>query len=138
MDSARALAPEPSRTTPLDVVRLLHSGGNALAAQALLHGQLARVEWQEEKARLLRMLAATLLGFAGLLCALLFAGGLVLAAAWDTAYRLPAFAGLVLLSAAGTVAAWRQFKAMAELGDQAFAASREELAADAALLKRNL
>jgi uncharacterized membrane protein YqjE len=138
MDPARPLAPAPPRTTPMDVVRLLHAGGGALVAQALLHGELAHVEWQEEKTRLLRMLAVTLLGFAGLLCALLFAGGLVVAAAWDTAYRLPALASLVLLSAAGTAAAWRRFQAMAELGEQAFAASREELAADTALLKRNL
>lgn len=138
MEAAPLVAAEPSTTTPLDVVRLLRSGGRALLAQALLHGQLARIEWQEEKKRLLRMLAFTLLGFACLLCALLFAGGLLLAVAWDTAWRLPALAGLVLLYGAATALAWRRFRRLADLGDRAFAGLREELAADAALLRNNL
>jgi uncharacterized membrane protein YqjE len=124
--------------SPLDLVRLLRSGGGALLVQALLHGQLARVEWQEEKKRLLQMLLITLLGFACLLCALLFAGGFALAAAWETTWRLPALAGLVVLYAAGTAIAWRQFDLLAARGDQAFAASRAELTADAALLKSSL
>lgn len=124
--------------SPLDLVRVLRSGGGALFDQARLHGQLAHVEWQEEKQRLLRMLAVTLLGFACLLCAMLFAGGLALSATWETDYRLHVFAGLVLLSIAGTVTAWRQFQALAALGEQAFVGSREELAADAALLKGHL
>lgn len=130
--------PEPGATTPLDVLRLLRSGGGAMFAQALLHGRLAHVEWQEEKGRLLRMLAVTLLGFACLVCLLLFAGGLVVAATWPTAYRLPACAGLLSLYATGVVVAWRRFQALAAHGEQTFAASREELAADAALLKENL
>ena len=124
--------------SPLDVVRLLRSGGGALLVQAVLHGQLARVEWQEEKKRLLQMLAITLLGFACLLCVLLFAGGFALATAWDTPWRLPALAGLALLYAAGTAIAWRHFEILAARGDKAFAASREELTADAALLKSSL
>lgn len=138
MPAAPIVTAEPSTTTPLDVVRLLHAGGGTLLAQALLHGRLAHVEWQQEKQRLLRMLAITLLGLACLLCALLFAGGLVLAAAWDSAWRLPAVAGLVLLYGAATGLAWRHFQRLAVLGEGAFAGLREELAADAALLKRQL
>jgi uncharacterized membrane protein YqjE len=138
MDPAPALAPGSSGTTPLEVVRVLRSGGGALLLQALLLGQLAHIEWQQEKQRLLQMFAAALLGFAGLLCVLLFAGGLVLLATWNTPYRLATLAGVVVVCAAGTVAAWRHFQRMAALGGQAFAALREELAADAALLKRNL
>lgn len=109
-----------------------------LLGYALLHAQLAQVEWQEEKQRLLRMAAITLLGFACLLSALLFAGGLALAAAWQTDYWLASCAGLVILLAAGAAAAWRRLQTLAARGDQAFAASREELSADAVLLKRNL
>lgn len=138
MEPAPAFATGPSFTTPLDVVRLLRSGGDALLVQALLHGQLARVEWQEEKKRLLRLVAVTLLGSACLLCLLLFSGGLVVAAVWNTAWRFPVLALFVIGYGAGTAAAWRQFQALAALGDQAFAASREELSADAALLKRSL
>jgi len=135
------MGPAPPPTTasagldPLDLLRILRAAGGPLFAQALLHGKLAGVEWEEEKNRLLRMLAAALFGFACLLCALLFAGGLVLAATWETAYRVPALATLVILFGFGAVAAWRRFKAWSALADQSFAASREELAADAAVLK---
>ena len=114
---------------------MLHAAGGALFAQALLHAELAGVEWQEEKNRLLRMLAIALLGFACLLCTLLYAGGLALATAWETAYRMPVLAALVILFGCCTVAAWRGFRAQAALGSQSFAASRRELAADTAVLR---
>lgn len=120
---------------PLDAARTLQAAGAALLTQAQLHGQLVDIEWQEEKHRLLRMLAITLLGFGCLLCTLLFAGGLALAATWETPYRVPTLAALVILFGSGTVAAWRRLQAQAALGRQSFAASREELAADIALLK---
>jgi uncharacterized membrane protein YqjE len=120
---------------PLDAVRILHAAGGALFAQALLHAELAGVEWQEEKHRLLRMLAIALLGFACLLCTLLFAGGLAIAATWDTAYRVPTLAALVILFGCCTGAAWQRFQAQLALGSQSFAASRQEFAADTAVLK---
>lgn len=120
---------------PLDAVRILRSAGGALFDQARLHSQLAGVEWEEEKQRLLKMLAAALLGFACLLGALLFAGGLVLAATWETAYRVPTLAALVILFSCGAFAAWHRFQAWSALAHRSFAASREELAADAALLR---
>ena len=119
----------------LDSARMLHAAGGALFAQALLHAELAGVEWQEEKNRLLRMLAIALLGFACLLCTLLYAGGLALATAWETAYRVPVLVALVILFGACAVAAWRGFRAQAALGSQSFAASRRELAADTAVLR---
>jgi uncharacterized membrane protein YqjE len=130
-----APATQSDGINPLVAVRLLHSAGGALVTQALLHGQLAGIEWEQEKDRLLKMLAITLLGFAGLLCALLFAGGCVMAVTWDTAARIPAAGALLLLYALGAAAAWRRFQALTALGGKVFAASREELAADAALLK---
>lgn len=129
---------KPVAINPLDAARMLHAAGGALLSQALLHAELAGVEWEEEKNRLLRMLAVMLLGFACLLCALLFAGGLALAATWDTIYRVPTLAALVILFSLGTVAAWRHFQAQAALGSQSFAASREELAADTAVLEASV
>lgn len=135
------MGPAPLPTTvsagvdPLDVVRIVRLAGGALFDQARLHGQLAGIEWQENKNRLLKMVAAALLGFACLLCALLFAGGLALAATWETAYRVPALAALVITFSCGAFAAWHRFQAWSALADQSFAASREELAADAALLR---
>lgn len=119
----------------LDAARLVQAAGGALLSQAMLHAELAGVGWEEEKNRLLTMLAATLLGFACLLCALLFAGGLALAVAWETAYRIPTLAALVILPGLGVVAAWRRFRILAALGSHSFAASRQELAADAAVLR---
>lgn len=128
-------ATAPAGVDPLGAVRILHSAGGALLVQALLHGQLAGIEWEEEKDRLLKMLAVTLLGFASLLCALLFAGGLALSATWETAYRIHALSALVLLFGFGTVAAWQRFQHWSALGGHLFAATRAELAADAAMLK---
>lgn len=120
---------------PLDVVRVVRLAGGALFDQARLHGQLAGIEWQEDKSRLLKMVAAALLGFASLLCALLFTGGLALAATWETAYRFPTLAALAIAFGCGAFAAWHRFQAWSALGRRSFAASREELAADAALLR---
>lgn len=122
----------------LDAVRMLRSAGEALSVQALLHGQLAQVEWEEEKVRLLKIVIATMLGFACLLCVLLLAGALLLAATWGTAYRLPAAASLLLVYGSGVAIAWRRVQDLAALRHQGFAASREELLADAALLKASL
>src|SRR6476646_3934937 len=93
----------------LDAVRILHTAGGALSEQARLHGQLAQVEWEEEKNRLLQMLIVILLGFACLLCVMLFAGGLLLAATWDTPYWIAAAGGLLLALEFGMAAAWRRF-----------------------------
>lgn len=123
---------------PLDVVRMLRSAGAALFTQAAMHGQLARLDWAEEKARLLQMLIVGLIGFAGLLCVLLFAGALVLAFSWDTSYRVQAAIALVVAYGLVTGFAWSRLKALSALGNQAFAATREELAADLALLKSKL
>lgn len=123
---------------PLTVLRLLRSAGGALFAQAALHGQLARVEWAEEKRRLGQMLVVTLLGFACLLCAMLLVTALVLALSWETAYRIPALIALIAVHALGIAIAWRRFQALSALGSRTFAATREELAADIALLKSKL
>ena len=133
-----ATAPETPSISPLDVVRLLRSAGAALLTQAALHGQLARVEWEEEKTRLLGMAIAALLCFAGLLCLLLLAGALVLAFSWNTPYRVPA--ALALVAAYGLIFgfAWRRLRLLSARSNQAFAATREELAADLALLKEKL
>lgn len=124
--------------SPLDAIRLLRSAGGALFAQAGLHGQLARVEWAEEKIRLTKMLIATLAGFACLLCCLIFAGVLVLALTWETEYRIAAILALGIVYGIGALIAWLRLRALSALSEQAFAATREELAADIALIKSKL
>ncbi len=120
---------------PLDAIRILQSVSGALLVQAVLHGQLAVIALEQEKQRLLGLLAVTLVGFACLLCALLFAGALAVSATWETGYRAHTLAGLVLLFGLGTAAAWQRFGTRSAAGRMALAASREEFAADVALLK---
>jgi len=123
---------------PLNVIRLLRSASGALVAQLGLHGQLACVEWADEKKRLAGMLIAGLLGFACLLCVLLFAGALSLAFSWDTPYRgVVAVAVMATYALATGVAIYRLTTLMA-LGVNSFAATREELAADIAMIRARL
>ena len=68
---------ETASISPLDALHVLRSAGDALFDQALLYGRLLRIEWAEEKKRLLTMFMVTLLCFACLLCLMIFAGGLV-------------------------------------------------------------
>lgn len=119
----------------MDALRLLFSAGGALLAQAGLHGQLARLEWAEEKSRLHRMLITGLVGFASLLCSMIFIGILVMATTWHTGYRIQAIIAAVALYGLATGLAWRRLRSLSALGKDAFAATREEFSADLALLR---
>ena len=132
------MTPDSTGINALGAIRLLRSASGALFDQVALHGQLAQVEWREEKIRLLKMLAGAALGFACLLCIMLSIGALVLALCWDTVYRIPAATTLVVLYGLGTGFAWRRFAALSALSGQSFAATRAELAADLALLRSKL
>lgn len=123
---------------PLDILRLLRSAGGALLAQAALHGQLARVEWAVEKQRLLKLLCATLLGFSCLLCVMIFLGVAVLAYTWETTYRFHAIAAMIAIYSIGLCIVLNQIQKLLALGDQTFAATRTELAADVALIRSTL
>lgn len=128
-------APQSASISPLDVVRILRSAGSSLLTQAGLHGQLARVEWAAEKTRIAGMLIAAMIVFLGTLCTLLMAGALVLAFSWDTPYRVPAAVGLVLFYAACAGFGWMRFRQLSARGREAFAGTREEIAADLALIR---
>jgi uncharacterized membrane protein YqjE len=123
---------------PLEAVRILQSAGGALFDQLILHGKLLQIEWALERERLLQMLGTALVGYSFLSCALLFSGALVLACCWDTMYRIPAAAALVVVFALGTALAWRRFRALCALSGQNFAGTRAELAADVLLLRSRL
>lgn len=133
-----AAAPDSASISPLDVVRVLRSAGPALLTQAGLHGDLIRIEWAAEKERIVRLVAAAFVSLVAVLCVLLTAGALALAFSWDTPYRTPVAAGLVIAYAAIAVIAWRRFKFHTSRGGEAFAATREELAADLALIRSRL
>ena len=122
----------------LSALRIVRSAGGALCTQAGLYGQLAHIEWLEEKIRLRNMLLMALLGFASVLCVMLFTGIAALALSWETAYRLPAVIALLLFYAAGMALAWYRLSALSASGSRSFAALREELSIDAALLRSRL
>lgn len=122
----------------MNVLRLLRSAGAAVLAQASLHSRLVGVEWAQEKQRLARMLVALLLGVACLLCLMLLGGAVVLVAFWDTPYRAFALIGLLLAYSLGGLLAWARVRTLARQSHLAFAATRDELAADIALIRSRL
>lgn len=134
-DTPSAPKAEGNSIDPLDALRMLRSAGNDLLTQASLYAQLAQVEWEEEKRRLQKMLLASLFGFACLLCLMLFFGALVIVMAWDTGYRVPAVLAMIALYALGLAVAWRNLQTLSARSSESFAATREELAADIALLR---
>jgi uncharacterized membrane protein YqjE len=69
---------------------------------------------------------------------MLFLGVAVLACSWETSYRLYAIAALIAVYGIGVCVALRYIQKLLALGDQAFAVTRAELAADVALIKRAL
>jgi uncharacterized membrane protein YqjE len=119
-----------------DVLRILRTAGGALLVQAALYSQLLRVEWAEEKSRLLKLVMATLLGFVCLLGLLAALGALLLALFWDTPYRVAAVGVLLGLYGLGLALAWGLFRSQAALGSRSFEATRSELAADLELLRK--
>ena len=132
------MTPDSTAINAMRAIRTLRSAGGALFDQVALHGQLAQVEWGEEKNRLLKMLVGAVLGFACLLCVMLALGALALALCWETVYRIPVAAVLVALYGLATGFVWRRLVALSALSGQSFAATRVELAADVALLRSKL
>ena len=133
-----ALAAEAADISLMDALRRLSSASGALAAQFGLHGQLARVEWAEEKLRLSKLLIAASLGFAFFLCTCISAGVLLLTLGWQAGQEIPAAVVLFVLYAGGTFLAWRTMRALLALSVHSFAASRSELAADIAMIRSKL
>lgn len=128
-------------TSPVNmmlVVRQLCSAANSLFARVELYGQLLRVEWAEEKNRLVKILLFALAGFACLLCGMLFTGILVLVFFRETTYLYAAVAALIVVYGVGAGIAWQRIHALSRLSNRAFAATCEEIAADIALIRAKL
>ena len=122
----------------LHVLRILRKAGGSLLVQGSLHGQLIRLEWAQEKDRLLKMLLMTLLGFSSLICAMLAVGALALLLSWETAYRIHVMVALVIMYFGITGYAWRQFQRLYAASARTFAATRVELEADLEMLRNSL
>lgn len=111
---------------------------SALLAQGTLYGQLAWIELEVERQRLLQMVLVMLAGFSMLTCLLLLSAGLAVLASWDSSYRYPTLVLLALGWGLGTLLAWRRFMALTRAGTGAFADTREELMTDMALIRSRL
>lgn len=140
MDTASVsqVAPPSAAHSPLAALRLVQAAGGALLSQTAIYGQLAAVEWAQERRRLSRMLAFALLGFACVFALMVLSAALVLILSWGTAYCIPLLCALIGVYVLGLYAAVRQLQALSRLGGQAFAATRAEFAADMALLRSKL
>jgi uncharacterized membrane protein YqjE len=128
---ARLLAPQ------IDALVQRLRRGVALGAEvAADRVALARLEWEDEKRRLARLCVALLsaVWLGGL--AVSFLGALVIIAAWDTAWRLPAAAGVALLLCVAFAWVVLQVQRLMQQGDQSFALLKRELAADLDTLRR--
>ena len=123
---------------PLSAFRLLRSAGGALFAQAALHSQLARVEWAEEKIRLTRIAIAAVLAVLSALCLLLLVSLIVLALSWNTPYQMVVIAAVLLVYILLLAISARVLSRQIALGALSFAATREEIAADLAMIKARL
>ena len=118
--------------------RLFRSAGKALFSQAELHGQLAQVEWQEEKNRLSQMLLVLLLGFACLICGMMVISGVLLVMSWTTPYREAVTFSVIGFFLITVVISWFRFRALASRSSQGFSATRKELSANIAMVKEYL
>jgi uncharacterized membrane protein YqjE len=127
-----------SAIKPLHVLRVLQPAGGALLEQLALYGRLIPVEWAQERARLSQLLLAAAQAFACLLCLLWAAGAAIVAWCWNTPYRNLAMWAVLALYLIGAALAWRRVREIAARGEQSFAVTRAEFAADMELLRSRL
>jgi uncharacterized membrane protein YqjE len=141
--SEDSLDPLPSEENsgsidPFKILRILCNAGGDVFKQAALHGQLAQIEWAEEKNRLFKLGLFAALSFVSFLFVMLFGSLLALALSWDTPYRLHTLLMIMVFYMLLTVVAWRRFKRLSALGSKRFAATREEISLDLKMLKSHL
>lgn len=143
-DDVRSASPATVQETgapslnAMAALRLLRSATGAVLAQANLHLRLAGIEWAQEKRRLAWLLVALLFGMACILCVLLLGGTVLLLAFWDTAHRSSAIIALAVTYGFGALLAGWLIGVLSRRSSQAFAATREEIAADIAMIRSKL
>lgn len=119
----------------LETVRRLSHGAVDFAQNRL---KLLQAELADELDRLGGLLARQILvAFSALLTVQALAL-VVLAAVWDTPWRVAAVVALALIAALGTVAAYRAYEAAKRRGKPIFAASVDELKKDRLTLEKVL
>lgn len=122
----------------MEIIQRLRSMAKILLTRLELYGQLVSVEWEEERKRLRQLLVITLLGFICLFCAILFVGIFAIALSWATEYRIITIAVMFALYSVGFCLCAYRFSVLAARSSATFAATREEIAADMALIRSQL
>lgn len=122
----------------MEIINRLRSMAKMMLTRLELHGQLIRIEWVEERYRLRQLLVIFLLGIIFLFCALLFIGFFAIALAWGTDYRIHTVGAMLVFYALGFCYCVYRMNILAERGTASFAATREEVAADLALIRSQL
>ena len=122
----------------MEIITRLRSLAKIVLTRLELHGQLVNVEWAEERQRLQQLMAISLLGFIFLFCTFLFIGFLPVALTWGTAYRIHTIAAMLLFYVVGFGVCAYRFACLAARSSATFAATREEVAADLALIRSQL
>ncbi len=122
----------------MEIIKRLRSMAKITLTRLELHGQLISVEWAEERQRLQQLLVISLLGFILLICALLFVGVFAIALSWATDYRIHVIGVMLALYFLGFCLCAYKFSVLIERSSASFAASREEVAADLALIRSRL
>lgn len=122
----------------IDAVRIARSAGGLLIEHAALTAELARSDWEQEQARLKRLLFTTLLYAILVALALLHVSVVALAAAWDTPYRVHSAIAMLVLWLVGAVLVRRRLQRISAEGEGRFAASRAEFGKTMDLLRSHL
>jgi uncharacterized membrane protein YqjE len=106
--------------------------GIARTSVEIVHSRLELLvtELSEEQSRLIELVLVAGLALLTLFLGIVFAAFLVVAAFWDTPYRLWAPGIIALVLIAGAVALWMVFMKKAKAKGKAFAATLHELATD--------
>lgn len=122
----------------MEIIKRLRSMAKIVLTRMELHGQLVSVEWAEERQRLQQLLAISVLGFIFLFCTLLFVGFFAIAFSWATDYRIHTIGAMLVLYIIGFCLCAYRFSVLAARSSATFAATREEIAADIALIRSQL
>jgi len=109
-----------------------------LFAQLELRGRLIKIEWLQEKNRIQQIMCFALVGFAFLICSLLSLGFFVIAISWTSEYRLISIAMVFAFYMAGLGYCWIKLNTLMAKAVNSFAVTREEFAADLALIRSQL
>ena len=106
--------------------------GAEMAADRL---ELAKLEWEDEKQRIVMVAVGAFLALVMTVLAMTFVGAFVIVAFWDTPWRVHAAGGVAAVMVVGLLAALAFTRSKLTQREAAFAQLRQELATDLQALR---